>query len=272
MTMSPSSWLEISFSARSWSLASRSATTLSTAWMAIERFSHALSSEPRSFWRSNGSRRPSRLTTWGSTSSMYSYVVYRRWHFRHSRRRRMNSPSRPTRESTTRSSVCPQKGHFTGSPQALRVERKARGQLLHFATYLRLRRGIAETAEHAVDEGGNLRHLGLAHAARGHGRRAQTHPARDHGPLGVEGDAVLVHGDPRPIERFLRVLAGDALGRQVDEEEMGVGAAGDQPVAEGQHGLGERLGVLDDLGLVGTPLGRLGLPEGHGLGGDHMHE
>src|SRR2546430_8137868 len=119
----------------------------------------------------------------------------------------MNSPSRPTRESTTRSSVCPQKGHFTGSPQALRVERKPRGQLLHFATHLRLRRGVAETAEHAVDEGGNLRHLGLAHAARGHGGRAPTHPPRDPWPLGVEGGARLVYGEPPPIERLPRAPA-----------------------------------------------------------------
>ena len=52
-----------------------SATTSSTAWTPTERFSHAFRMEPRSFWRSKGSRRPSRLTTRGSTSSMYSYVV-----------------------------------------------------------------------------------------------------------------------------------------------------------------------------------------------------
>src|SRR5882724_5071835 len=181
MTMSPSSWLEISFSARSWSLASRSATTLSTAWMAIERFSHALSSEPRSFWRSNGSRRPSRLTTWGSTSSMYSYVVYRRWHFRHSRRRRMNSPSRPTRESTTRSSVWPQNGHFMGalllwrdrSPHPVRVEREAARELLDLAAHPRLHGGGAEVGQHAVDELGDRGHFRLLHAPRGHRRGAE---------------------------------------------------------------------------------------------------
>src|SRR5207237_8362145 len=158
--MSPSSWLEISFSARSCSLASMSATTLSTAWMAIERFSHDFRIEPRSFWRSKGSRRPSRLTTCGSTSSMYSYVVYRRWHFRHSRRRRMNSPSRPTRESTTRSSVWPQNGHFIGahllgsrrSPDAVRVEREAARQRLHVAAHLGLHDRVAELGQPPVDQ------------------------------------------------------------------------------------------------------------------------
>src|SRR5215831_3643020 len=45
---------------------------------------------------------------------MRSYVVKRRLHFKHSRRRRIVSPPRPSRESITLSSTCPQKGHFTG--------------------------------------------------------------------------------------------------------------------------------------------------------------
>src|SRR5215472_2984054 len=44
---------------------------------------------------------------------MRSYVVKRRLHFKHSRRRRMVSPPRPSRESITLSSKCAQKGHFT---------------------------------------------------------------------------------------------------------------------------------------------------------------
>ena len=72
MTISPSSLLVISFSLRSWSWASISATTSSTAWTPTERFSHAFRMEPRSFCRSKGSRRLSRFTTWGRTSSMYS--------------------------------------------------------------------------------------------------------------------------------------------------------------------------------------------------------
>src|SRR5271154_7258282 len=44
---------------------------------------------------------------------MRSYVVNRRSHFKHSRRRRIKSPVRASRESTTLSSRCEQKGHFT---------------------------------------------------------------------------------------------------------------------------------------------------------------
>src|SRR5215472_10681445 len=51
---------------------------------------------------------------------MRSYVVKRRLHFKHSRRRRMVSPPRPSRESITLSSTCAQKGHFT-KPHLLTV-------------------------------------------------------------------------------------------------------------------------------------------------------
>src|SRR5512142_3395775 len=43
---------------------------------------------------------------------MRSYVVKRFSHFRHSRRRRIDSPSLLSRESTTLSFSNPQKGHF----------------------------------------------------------------------------------------------------------------------------------------------------------------
>src|SRR6266550_8523322 len=45
---------------------------------------------------------------------MRSYVVKRFSHFRHSRRRRMESASLLSRESTTLSFANPQKGHFMG--------------------------------------------------------------------------------------------------------------------------------------------------------------
>src|ERR1700687_27994 len=44
---------------------------------------------------------------------MRSYVVKRLAHLRHSRRRRIASPARPSRESITLSSRNAQKGHFT---------------------------------------------------------------------------------------------------------------------------------------------------------------
>src|SRR4051812_36024319 len=46
-------------------------------------------------------------------SSIRSYVVKRRPHFKHSRRRRIASPPRLSRESITLSSAKRQNGHFT---------------------------------------------------------------------------------------------------------------------------------------------------------------
>src|SRR6266481_1521501 len=82
--------------------------------VATGRFSQAFSSPCKIFCRSKRSRRPSFLITIYGISSIRSYVVKRRPHFRHSRRRRIVSPPRPSRESITLSSICAQKGHFTG--------------------------------------------------------------------------------------------------------------------------------------------------------------
>src|SRR5258708_8228858 len=92
---------------------SLSSTMASSFGVATGRFSQAFNSPCKIFWRSNRSRRQSFLITMYGISSIRSYVVNRRSHFRHSRRRRMVSPVRPSRESITLSSRCPQKGHFT---------------------------------------------------------------------------------------------------------------------------------------------------------------
>src|SRR2546430_4744138 len=157
--------------------------------------------DPRSFWRSKGSRRPSRLTTCGRTSSMYSWVVYRRWHLRHSRRRRMNSPSRPTRESTTRSSVWPQNGHFTGrvplSGAPLRVEREAVRQLLDLVADRGFHGYRPDLRQRAIDQARDLGHLRLAHPTRGHGGRAQAGGAPGPpAPCSPEGPCFFFGGPP----------------------------------------------------------------------------
>src|SRR5437763_243315 len=79
------------------------------------RFSQARNSPAMTLLRSKASRRPSFLITMYGISSMRSYDVKRRSHFKHSRRRRIASPSRDSRESTTLSSRKPQKGHFIRS-------------------------------------------------------------------------------------------------------------------------------------------------------------
>src|SRR5882724_3409515 len=113
MIISPISVVVNSRSVASCTTPSISSTIASSFGVATGRFSHAFNNPCNIFCRSNRSRLPSFLITMYGISSMRSYVVNRRSHFKHSRRRRIVSPVRPSRESITLSSRCPQKGHFT---------------------------------------------------------------------------------------------------------------------------------------------------------------
>src|SRR5256885_6943862 len=113
MIISPISVVVSSRSVASCTTPSISSTIASSFGVATGRFSQAFNSPCKIFCRSNLSRRPSFLITMYGISSIRSYVVNRRSHFRHSRRRRIVSPMRPSRESITLSSRFPQKGHFT---------------------------------------------------------------------------------------------------------------------------------------------------------------
>src|SRR5208283_2553839 len=93
MIISPISVVVSSLSVASWTTPSISSTMASSLGVGTGRFSQAFSKPCRIFWRSK--------------------LVKRREHFRHSRRRRMVSPVRPSRESITLSSMLAQKGHFT---------------------------------------------------------------------------------------------------------------------------------------------------------------
>ena len=55
---------------------------------------------------------------------------------------------------------------------------------------------------------------------------------------------------PASVERSFGVLAGDVLGRQVDQHQVVIGAARHDPEAVLGQALGKRLGVLLDLALV----------------------
>ena len=79
------------------------------------RFPQAMRTPFSSLRRSNGWRRPSRLTTLTSSRSISSCVVKRHPQVVHSRRRRIAAPSRTLRESSTLSSSLPHLGHFIAS-------------------------------------------------------------------------------------------------------------------------------------------------------------
>ena len=107
---------------------------------------------------------------------------------------------------------------------------------------------------------GDLIHLRLAHAARGHRRRAEPDAARHHRRVLVERDRVLVHGDAGLAERRFGDLAGEALREHVDEHEVVVGAAADDAEAGAGQRRGEARRVRDDLLLVRRELRRARLP------------
>ena len=67
-------------------------------------------------------------------------------------------------------------------------------------------------------------------------------------------------------------LAGQSLRPQIDQDEVGVGAAGDQVQAGLDHRRGERLGVVDHLAGVGLEVGAQRLAERDRLGGDDVHQ
>src|SRR5882762_2791518 len=87
-------------------------TILSSFAGGIGRFSQARKSPAITLFRSKVSRVWSFLVTMYGIWSIRSYEVKRRSHFKHSRRLRIESPSRDSRESTTLSSIKPQNGHF----------------------------------------------------------------------------------------------------------------------------------------------------------------
>ena len=62
------------------------------------------------------------------------------------------------------------------------------------------------------------------------------------------------------------------VGRQVHQDEMGVGAPGHQAVTQLEKFLGQGPGVGHDLFLVAAERRRQGFLEGHGLGGNDVHE
>ena len=72
-------------------------------------------------------------------------------------------------------------------------------------------------------------------------------PLVTNGDCGSSGIVFLLTVIPACVEQLLRRLAGEPLGPQVDQHQVGVGAAGDDGEAALDQRVGQRLGVLDHL-------------------------
>ena len=122
-----------------------------------------------------------------------------------------------------------------------------------------------------VDERGDLLHLLQAHALGRDRRRADPDARGDVGLLRVEGDGVLVEHDAGRVGPLLGLLAGDADALEVEQRQVGVGAARRRADAELEQARRELLAVGDDvLGVLGV-LGGRGLLEVDRLGRDGVH-
>src|SRR4051812_11049546 len=100
---------------------------------------------------------------------------------------------------------------------------------LHASVVVRAVAGKAvEDVGHHV---GNIAELGRAEAAGRARRGTDADAAGLDWRQRIEGDPVLVAGDPRMLEALVGVLAGQAERPQVDQRVMGIGAAGDQVCA-----------------------------------------
>ncbi len=110
-------------------------------------------------------------------------------------------------------------------------------------------------------------HLVFAHAAGGDGGSANADATRAEGLARVVGDGVVVADDPRPVQRLGGLLSDDLFVREVHQDQMGVGAAGDEVEAPLQELRRQHLGVEYDLVTVLAKGGGRRLGQGHAYGG-----
>src|SRR3954468_15655827 len=127
-------------------------------------------------------------------------------------------------------------------------------------------------ADRRPDEARDLLHVRLGHALGGDRRAADPDAGGDRGRLRVERDRVLVEHDAGRAAAGLRVGAGHAGLPQVEQRQVGVGAAGDRAQPLGGEAVGEGLGVGHDLPGVGLVLRLQAILEVDRLGGDRVHE
>lgn len=115
----------------------------------------------------------------------------------------------------------------------------------------------------AVDKVRDLDKVLLDEAAGGERGGADAEAAGDEG-LEVAGDAVLVEGDPRVVQDALDARAVDALGAEVEEDEVVLRAARHEVVPPLQQLRRERRAVGLDLRRVLPEHRRVHLPQRSG--------
>ena len=114
-----------------------------------------------------------------------------------------------------------------GVSPAARVEGKPPAQRLYLDAHCVERIDVTRPLERPNDQTADFLHLRLAHPARGDRGRSDANSRRHHGLAGIERDHVLVGRDAGSLESDLRGLAGRVPSHQGEQEEVVVGATGD---------------------------------------------
>src|SRR5215217_3692714 len=135
-----------------------------------------------------------------------------------------------------------------------------------------LAQAVRLAARRSDDDAGDLAHLVLAHSARGHGRGAEPDAARDGRGLEVVRYHVLVAGYAHGLQRFFKLLAGDARLLQVDQDQVVVRPARNEVQPTLKEPVGQCLAVGDDLPGVVLELRLQRLAESDGLARDGVHQ
>ncbi len=132
--------------------------------------------------------------------------------------------------------------------------------------------GLEVVGEGGADHPRDLAHVVGVEPAGRQGGRPDPQAGRVHRRTLVERDRVPVDGDPDLLEALLGRASVEALGGDVDEHEVDVGAAGQHRDAAGDQLVGEGLSVDDRRPLALAELLGGGDLHRDGLGGDHVHE
>ncbi len=109
-----------------------------------------------------------------------------------------------------------------------------------------------------------------AHAARGHGRRAEANATGDKGRGGIEGHRVFVGGDVHFAHQGVGNLARHVDRSEIHQEQVIIRAIRNDLESTGLQLLRQGLSIGDHLGAVGFELWLQSFAEGYGFPGDHM--
>src|SRR5439155_3096815 len=159
-----------------------------------------------------------------------------------------------------------QKSHY------LSRQRKSSGEFAYFFTDAIQRRFLGAILQRFRDQVGNLEHFFFFHAARGDCGRAHADASGFERRAGVERNRILVYGNSRAIENFLRFFSVEVLRAKIDKHQVIIGAAGDDAVTVLGDAGGERFRVHHDLALIIAELRLQRFVETNRFGGDHVHQ